>query len=63
MTSAFSNDSWAALVAWQKYAAARFFSRLVDLDIAIFYQAKEAFIVEYLMCRGWRQIPGSKEWV
>lgn len=62
--AAFSDDSWYALMAWAEYANNRFYNdKIDDRYAAIYLEAREAFLTEYLVRRGWRQIPGSKQWV
>ncbi len=73
MNATLHRDSWEALAAWNKYAGTRFSyeydrnNRLTpeqyEAYILAWVPAREEFISEFLLCRGWRQLPGSREWV
>lgn len=55
----FVRDLDQAMDAWFKYRDQRFHP---VFDIT-WRMDPTAFIDEFLHCRGWRQIPGSTEWV
>lgn len=72
MNPIFHTDSGEALLAWEGYASKRFFQESNSMTsspldaahfLTVYYGAKEAFITEFLIQRGWRQILGSRTWV
>jgi hypothetical protein len=58
-----ASDILEAACAWQDYASKRFGESLSQRVTDIMFECREIFITEFLMQRGWRQIPGSKDWV
>ena len=70
-----NKDHREAEEAWQRVGLTRYFRiekigpstlLIAVLPVAsreILRVAHAAFINEFMLCRGWRQLPGSEEWV
>lgn len=58
----FKKDAIEAYQALLKHWYARGFT-LDDAKGTLWYAVMDAFVDEFLYCRGWRQLPGSTEWV
>ncbi len=63
MNPKMNQDAWDAMVAWRSYADNRFGGYTLSCRTDVREAARVAFVTEFLICRGWRQLPGTQEWV